>query len=85
MQNSINSLTIPSNRSETINLYWEWKNKIETLENKLDRYEDELERMYRNSQLSYNDYRTFDAQLESIEDILDRAEDNLEDRTNYDD
>ena len=85
LQNSINSLTIPSNRSETINLYWEWKNKIETLENKLDRYEDELERMYRNSQLSYNDYRTFDAQLESIEDILDRAEDNLEDRTNYDD
>ena len=85
LQNSINSLTIPSNRSETINLYWEWKNKIETLENKLDRYEDELERMYRNSQLSYNDYRTFDAQLESIEDILDRAEDILEDRTNYDD
>lgn len=85
LQNSINSLTIPSNRSETINLYWEWKNKIETLENKLDRYEDELERMYRNSQLSYDDFRTFDAQLESIEDILDRAEDNLEDRTNYDD
>ena len=85
LQNSINSLTIPSNRSETINLYWEWKNKIETLENKLDRYEDELERMYRNSQLSYNDYRTFDAQLESVEDILDRAEDILEDRTNYDD
>ena len=41
--------------------------------------------MYRNSQLSYDDFRTFDAQLESIEDILDRAEDNLEDRTNYDD
>ena len=85
IQSSINSLTIPSNRSETVSLYWEWKSKIETLENKMDRYEDELERMYRNNQLSYNDYRTFDRQLESIEDILDRAGDNLERRTNYDD
>ena len=85
IQNSINNLTVPGNRSDAISLYWEWKNKLETLENKLDRYEDELERMYRNNQLSYSDYRTFDRSLESIEDILDRAEDTLEYITNYDD
>lgn len=85
IENSINNLTIPSNRSEVISLYWEWKEKLETLENKIDRYEDELERMYRNNQLSYSDFRTFDRELESIENILDKAEDILEYRTNYDD
>lgn len=85
IENSINNLIVPSNRSEVISLYWEWKEKLETLENKIDRYEDELERMYRNNQLSYSDFRNFDRELESIENILDRAEDILEYRTNYDD
>lgn len=85
IQNSINNLTIPSNRGEVIRLYFEWKRKIETIEDKLDRYEDELERMYYNNQLSYSDYKTFDRDLESVEDLLDKAEDTLEYRTNYDD
>ncbi len=85
IQNSIDNLTIPNSRSETIDLYWEWKRNIEELENKLDRYENELERMYRNNELSYTDYRTFDRQIEDIENILDRAEDELEYQTNYDD
>lgn len=82
---SISSLTIPSKRSETIDLYFEWKYKIEDLENQLDRYEDSLERMYRSNELSYTDYRNFDRQVENIENILDRAEDELEFQTNYDD
>ena len=85
IQNNIENLTIPNNRSETIDLYWEWKRTIEELETKLDRYENELESMYRNNELSYTDFRTFDRQLEDIENILDRAEDDLEYQTNYDD
>ena len=85
IENNIENLTIPNNRSETIDLYWEWKRTIEELETKLDRYENELESMYRNNELSYTDFRTFDRQLEDIENILDRAEDDLEYQTNYDD
>ena len=82
---SINKLSTPSNRSDAINLFWEWKVEIEKLDNEIDTYEDELERMYRNNTLSYNDFRNYDYDLESIEDILDKAEDNLEFITNYDD
>ena len=55
------------------------------MDNEIDAYEDELERMYRNNTLSYNDFRNYDYDLESIEDILDKAEDKLEFITNYDD
>ena len=41
--------------------------------------------MYRNNELSYTDFRTFDSQIEDIENILDRAEDELERQKNYDD
>lgn len=82
---SINKLSTPSNRSDAINLFWEWKVEIEKLDNEIDAYEDELERMYRNNTLSYNDFRNYDYDLESIEDILEKAEDNLEFITNYDD
>ncbi len=85
IQNSINNLKIPSSRSETIDLYFEWKYKIEDLENELDRYEDTLEKMYRNNELSYTDFRSFDKEIEDIENILDKAEDELEYQTNYDD
>ena len=82
---SIENLTIPSNRSETIDLFWEWKSQIEDLENRLDRYENELESMYRSNTLSYTDFRTYDREIEDIENILDRAETELEYQTNYDD
>ena len=82
---SINKLSTPSNRSDAINLFWEWKVEIEKLDNEIDTYEDELERMYRNNTLSYIDFRNYDYDLESIEDILDKAEDKLEFITNYDD
>ena len=82
---SINKLSPPSNRSDAINLFWEWKVEIEKLDNEIDTYEDKLERMYRNNTLSYNDFRNYDYDLESIGDILDKAEDNLEFITNYDD
>ena len=85
IQSSIENLNVPSNRSDTIDLYWEWKSTIEDLENRLDSYENELERMYRNNELSYTDFRTLDGQIEDIENILNRAEDELERQTNYDD
>ena len=85
LANNINGLSIPTNRTDAIDLYWEYKIQLENLETSIDRYEDELERMYRTNSLSYNDFRTYDRQLEDIENTLDRAEDDLEYITRYDD
>ena len=82
---SISKLTTPANRSDAIDLFWEWKYKLEDLENSIDRYENELERMYRTNTLSYSDFRTYDRRLEDIENTLDLAEDDLEYITRYDD
>ena len=85
LRNSINNLTVSSSRSEAVNLYYEWHNKIETLENKIDNYEEKLERMYERGELSRANYKSYENELETIEEILDKLEDNLEDKTNYDD
>ena len=85
LADSISNLSTPASRSDAIDLYWEWKAQLEELENTVDRYENELERMYRNNTLSYSDFRTFDRSLEDIDNTLDRAEDDLEYITRYDD
>ena len=85
LADSISNLSTPASRSEAIDLYWEWKNKLDDLENTVDRYENELEKMYRNNTLSYSDFRTFDRRLKDIDNTLDRAEDDLEYITRYDD
>lgn len=81
----IDNLKVSSNRSETINLFFKWKATIEELDTKLDYYENELESLYLNNELSYSDYRKYDREIEDIENILDKAENNLEYKTNYDD
>lgn len=81
----IDNLKVSSNRSETINLFFKWKATIEELDTKLDYYENELESLYLNNELSYSDYRKYDRVIEDIENILDKAENNLEYKTNYDD
>ena len=83
--NSINTMSIPSNRSEIVALYNEWEREIESLDNTLDDYDDTLERMYERGELSRSDYNTFENELEAIEDILEQAEEVLENRTGYDD
>lgn len=83
--NNINDLKVPNKRSEVIDLFFKWKTTIEKLDTELDYYENDLENMYRNNELSYTDFRKYDNDIENIEDILDKAEDTLELKTNYDD
>ncbi len=83
--NNINDLKVPNKRSEVIDLFFKWKTTIEKLDTELDYYENNLENMYRNNELSYTDFRKYDNDIENIENILDKAEDTLELKTNYDD
>ena len=84
-QTNINDLKVPNKRSEVIDLFFKWKTTIEKLDTELDYYENNLENMYRNNELSYTDFRKYDNDIENIENILDKAEDTLELKTNYDD
>lgn len=82
---SINNITTPSNRDDTLSLYREWESKIESLDNELDYYDDTLERMYKRGELSRSDYNSYERQIEAIENTLEQAEETLEYRTGYDD
>ncbi len=83
--NTINNIQRPSDYQEISSLYREWKNKIETLENTIDNYEDELERMYERSKITYANYKQYEQELEIIEERLEQAEETLEYRLGYDD
>ena len=82
---SINNITTPSNRNDALSLYREWESKIESLDNKLDNYDDTLERMYKRGELSRSNYNSYEHQIEKIENTLEQAEETLEYRTGYDD
>lgn len=82
---SINNITTPSTRDEAASLYREWESKIESLDKKLDNYDDTLERMYKRGELSHSDYNSYERQIEAIENTLEQAEETLEYRTGYDD
>ena len=83
--NTINNIQRPSDYQEISSLYREWKNKIEALENTIDNYEDELERMYERSKITYANYKQYEQELEIIEERLEQAEETLEYRLGYDD
>lgn len=67
-----------NSRQDNYDAYTKISVKIEDLENKIDRYDDELENMLRDGKLSRSDYKDYEYQLESIEDRLDRFDEKLE-------
>ena len=83
--NTINNIQRPSDYQEISSLYRKWENKIEALENTIDNYEDELERMYERSKITYANYKQYEQELEIIEERLEQAEETLEYRLGYDD
>ena len=83
--NTINNIQRPSDYQEISSLYRKWENKIEALENTIDNYEDELERMYERSEITYANYKQYEQELEIIEERLEQAEETLEYRLGYDD
>ncbi len=58
--------------------FFTYKQEAESIDRRLDQYEDELERQVRGGSLSRDDYRSAERELEKLEDALDKAEDQLE-------
>lgn len=64
--------------SEKRERFFTLKHELESVEDRLDYYDDDIEMQYRQGELSLEDYRSQEHSLELLEDQLDRAEDTLE-------
>lgn len=64
--------------SEDMDRFFVLKQEEKKIDDDLDRYEDELEYLYRKGSLTRDDYRSLERELERLEDRLDAAEDTLE-------
>lgn len=73
----IDDLLIDS-RNKELEQFFSYKQEAAGIDRRLDRYEDELERLVRDGSLSRDDYRSMERELEDLEDRLDNAEDSLE-------
>ena len=58
--------------------FFELKSEGKRIEDELDYYEDELERLYREGSLTREEYRAKEREAELLEDALDQAENTLE-------
>ncbi len=72
------STLLADSRNPELEQFFTYKQEAESIDRRLDRYEDELERQVRGGSLSREDYRSTERELEKLEDALDKAEDQLE-------
>lgn len=71
--------TIPTGtNSEQMTQFLALNQEIETLENQLDVYEDQIEVQFQSNQITANQFRTTDNEIEALENQLNQAEDILE-------
>ena len=63
---------------ENMSLFFELKSEGNKIEEELDYYEEELERLYREGSLTREEYRAKEREAEFLENELDQSEDTLE-------
>lgn len=75
----------PADRSQAISIYFDYDARFESLEDEIDRYEDQKEAEYQQGTLAWEDFRVIDAQLDAIDARLDQSKSNMEWRFGVDD
>ena len=70
--------TVPESSEERNSQFLELKDALNTVDARLDAYDDYLESQYKQGSMSYSDYRNASKDLDPLEDKLDQAEDKLE-------
>ena len=65
--------------------YFELKQELDKLDDRLESLEDSLENKHRDGNLSFEEYRSQEREIEKLEDELDNAEDRLESAFGFDD
>ena len=77
--------TPPSDRSDLIQMYFDFDSRFEALEHEIDLYDDQKELEYRNGAITFEEYRQIDLQLDTIEHKMDVSIESLEWRFGVDD
>lgn len=80
-----NNTSANGTKEENQKKFFESKGVLQDVENRLERYEDFVEREYRQGNLSYDKARDTEIKIERLEELLDNAEDSLENKFGYDD
>lgn len=75
----VDTLAVPAGsveeqREQFLNL----KQEISEMDRRIDDLDDTIERNYRNSQITPEEYQKFAGELESLEELMDSTEDKLE-------
>lgn len=79
----ISNTSLAALSADRINQYHNLLNKIELLENKISRLEDDIEDKYWDGKITKTQYRTLDRLLDRLEDYLDTVDDFLDRKFNY--
>ena len=74
----VNSAKPSGSASDKRDQFFTLKHELESMEDRLDYYDDDMEAQYRQGSLSLEDYRAQEHSLELLENQLDMAEDTLE-------
>lgn len=85
LTNAVNEVTekadsvVPAdNTDEKRTQFFELKDELNTVDHRLDAFDDYIEELYKNGEISYDDYISKERMLEELEDKLDASEDKLE-------
>lgn len=65
--------------------FFQLKEELDVVEERLDAYEDSIESQYRQGSISYEEYKSEEKQLDALEDKLEKWEDKLESSFGLDD
>lgn len=58
--------------------FFDLKNDVEALENRLDDFDDSIEHSYKNDGITQEEYTKLEQELENLEDLLEASENKLE-------
>lgn len=81
----VDAVTPSKNTEKKRTEFFEYKDQLQLVEQRVDDYEDYIENEYRQGRISYEKYKKKERQLEELEDRLDASEDKLERNFGMDD
>lgn len=81
----IDAATPSKDKEKKETVFFQLKEELDIVEDRIDAYEDCVESQYRQGSISYEDYKKKEQQLEVLENKLDKWEDKLESSFRLDD
>lgn len=81
----VNEVKASGTTEEDRTRFFELKQELDKLDDRLEALEDDIENKHKNENLSFEEYRSQEREIEKLEDELDHAEDRLESAYGFND